>query len=137
MEALTLLAEGVAFVSTLVLSPMLDETKKKLVTKVGEQLATGILGQGNKVLALIKSKFPDKGSKLDKAAEKPQDYIEADIIKDITEVANSDDEIKQAIADLGKMIQENSEAKQIIENWKGINIKGGVNTIQNNTLTIN
>ncbi len=126
---------GILFFVKLILGPVWDATQKKFVGKASEQISTVILEQGNKILATIKSKFPEKAKQLEEAANKSQDIIDAEVIKnDIEEVVNNDDEIKKAIEKLGEMIQANTEAKQVIENWKGINIKGGTTTINNPTL---
>ncbi len=111
-----------------------DATQKKFVAKASDQVSSAILEQINNVFSKLKTKSPDNAAKLEEAVNS-DDVIDAEVIKNnIEEAANSDDEIKQELEKLSKMIQENPELKQVIENWKGINIKGGVNTIQNNTL---
>ena len=126
--------QAVLFLAKLILDPVWDATQKKFVSKASEQISTVILEQGNNILAKIKSKFPDKAKQLEEAANNSQDVIDAEVIKEIETVANKDDEIKKAIEKLGEMIEANTEAKQVIENWKGINIKGGTTTINNPTL---
>ncbi|CCQ61997.1 hypothetical protein [Crocosphaera watsonii] len=128
-----LLTSGVTAFLTLLATQTVDKARKKIVAKTSDQLVDIGLNQANNVLKLIQSKFPDKVAKLEDGSDS-QEIMEAEVVK---EIANSDDEIKKELEKLGKMIQENSEAKQVIENWKGINIKGGTNTISNNTLTFN
>ena len=118
---------------TLLATQTVDKARKKIVAKTSDKLVDIGLNQANNVLKLIQSKFPDKVAKLEDGSDS-QEIMEAEVVK---EIAKSDDEIKKELEKLGKMIQENSEAKQVIENWKGINIKGGTNTISNNTLTFN
>ncbi len=114
-----------------------DATQKKFVAKASDQVSSAILEQINNVFSKLRNKSPDNAAKLEEAVNS-DDVIDAEVIKNsIEEAANSDDEIKQELEKFGKMIQENPEAKQVIENWKGINVKGGVNTISNNTLTFN
>lgn len=111
-----------------------EATQKKFVAKAGEQVSNAMLEQINNVWFKIRNKSPNNALKLEELANK-DDVIDAEIIKNnIEEAANSDDEIQKELEKLGKMIQENSEAKQVIENWKGINIKGGTTTINNPTL---
>ncbi|MGK7880020.1 MAG: hypothetical protein AB4060_07970 [Crocosphaera sp.] len=111
-----------------------DATQKKFVAKAGEQVSSAMLEQINNVFNKLRNKSPDNADKLE-AAINSDDVIDAEVVKNnIEEAANIDEDVKKELEKLGKMIQENSEAKQVIENWKGINIKGGVNTIQNNTL---
>ncbi|CCQ52682.1 hypothetical protein WH8501_15825 [Crocosphaera watsonii WH 8501] len=128
-----LLTSGVTAFLTLLATQTVDKARKKIVAKTSDKLVDIGLNQANNVLKLIQSKFPDKVAKLEDGSDS-QEIMEAEVVK---EIANSDDEIKKELEKLGKMIQENSEAKQVIENWKGINIKGGTNTISNNTLTFN
>ena len=114
-----------------------DATQKKFVAKASDQVSSAILEQINNVFSKLRNKSPDNAAKLEEAVNS-DDVIDAEVIKNsIEEAANSDDEIKQELEKFGKMIQKNPEAKQVIENWKGINVKGGVNTISNNTLTFN
>ena len=128
-----LLTSGVTAFLTLLATQTVDKARKKIVAKTSDKLVDIGLNQANNVLKLIQSKFPDKVAKLEDGSDS-QEIMEAEVVK---EIANSDDEIKKELEKLGKMIQEKSEAKQVIENWKGINIKGGTNTISNNTLTFN
>ena len=128
-----LLTSGVTAFLTLLATQTVDKARKKIVAKTSDKLVDIGLNQANNVLKLIQSKFPDKVAKLEDGSDS-QEIMEAEVVK---EIANSDDEIKKELEKLGKMIKENSEAKQVIENWKGINIKGGTNTISNNTLTFN
>ncbi len=128
-----LLTSGVTAFLTLLATQTVDKARKKIVAKTSDKLVDIGLNQANNVLKLIQSKFPDKVAKLEDGSDS-QEIMGAEVVK---EIANSDDEIKKELEKLGKMIQENSEAKQVIENWKGINIKGGTNTISNNTLTFN
>ena len=128
-----LLTSGVTAFLTLLATQTVDKARKKIVAKTSDKLVDIGLNQANNVLKLIQSKFPDKVAKLEDGSDS-QEIMEAEVVK---EIANSDDEIKKELEKLGKMIQENSEAKQVIENWKGINLKGGTNTISNNTLTFN
>ncbi|WP_107670183.1 hypothetical protein [Cyanothece sp. BG0011] len=129
-----LLTGGATALLTLLAKQTYDATSKTLVKKTSDKLADIALTQANKILQLLKNRFPDKLNKLETTVNNSSDVIDAEVIE---EVANQDDEIKKEIEKLGEMIQENSEAKQVIENWKGINMKGGTNIVKNNTLNIN
>ncbi|MDJ0746251.1 MAG: hypothetical protein QNJ32_23200 [Xenococcaceae cyanobacterium MO_167.B27] len=80
---------------------------------------------------------------------------EAVLVEMVENTAKNEPELKQALEELGKQVQiqasKNTELErafnqlsqkvkeqnpQIVnENWQGINIKGGTNTVENNTFT--
>ncbi|MDJ0581621.1 hypothetical protein [Crocosphaera sp.] len=109
-----LFTSGITAFLTLLKTQTLDKAGKKIVAKTSDKLVDIGLNQANNVLKLIQSKFPDKVAKLEDSSNS-QEVMEAEVIK---EIANSDDEIKKELEKLGKMIQENPEARQIINNIK-------------------
>lgn len=93
---------------------------------------------------MLEDRFPDTAGAIELAAQRPElaqqqplDYGEAVLVEKVEQAANADPEIKAAIEDLAAT-QENPQVaaavKTVIENWQGINIKGGNNTINNPTL---
>jgi hypothetical protein len=132
------------------LTLLLDKTWDKS----GDIIVDKIFQQGSKVFELLMHKHPDLSRRLAAAKEnpalpsqQPEDYGEAVLIEDIKSAA-ADPKIKAAIEELAAQVEEapkNSELEKAfialaekvnpqtptttIENWKGINIKGGTNTI--------
>ncbi|MDJ0659559.1 MAG: hypothetical protein QNJ42_08710 [Crocosphaera sp.] len=122
-----LLISGATALLTLLAKQTYDATSKTLVKKTSDKLADITLTQANKILQLIKNKFPDKLDKLEATVNNSSDVMDAEVIE---EVANKDDEIKKELEKLGKMIQENSEAKQVINNSGFIfDLKGDGNSV--------
>ena len=107
--------------------------------RTGEILMDKSLEKGQQVMQLLKDRFPDTAGAIEIAAQRPElaqqqplDYGEAVLVEKVEQAANADPEIKAAIEDLAAT-QENTQVaeavKTVIENWQGINIKGGINTI--------
>jgi hypothetical protein len=102
-----------------------------------------------RLMQLLKQKSPDTVKALTAAKEKAalppseRDNIgEAVLVEEVKKAAATDPEIKAAVEALGNDVNqaviENPEVEKrlttVIENWQGINIKGGKPTIKNNTL---
>ncbi|MBD2341435.1 hypothetical protein H6G64_31285 [Calothrix sp. FACHB-156] len=100
------------------------------------------------LMQLLKQKFPDTAETLTAAAERAtlslnerEDIGEAVLVEEVKKAAANDPEIKAAVEALGndvnQVINENPELEKrfttVIENWQGINIKGGKPKISNNT----
>ncbi|MBD2447988.1 hypothetical protein H6G76_12515 [Nostoc sp. FACHB-152] len=114
----------------------------------------------DKAKEVIKAKSPATAAALETAAAQAalppgerEDIGEAVLVEDVKKAAEADPEIKEAVEALGNQVntaaQDNPELKKAIaeltaaikaqspttvENWQGINIKGGENTISNPTL---
>lgn len=122
-----LLTSGVTALLTLLAKQTYDATSKTLVKKTSDKLADIALTQANKILQLLKNKFPDKLNKLEATINNSSDVMDAEVIE---EVANKDNEIKKELEKLGEMIQENAEAKQVINNSGFIfDLKGDGNSV--------
>lgn len=107
--------------------------------RTGEILMDKSIEQSQKIIRLLKENHPDVANAIELAAQRPElaqqqplDYGEAVLVEKVEQAANADPEIKAAIEDLAAT-QENPQVaeavKSVIENWQGINIKGGINTI--------
>jgi NADH dehydrogenase/NADH:ubiquinone oxidoreductase subunit G len=121
MEPVTLTAAAIA---TLVIT--------KAFEKTGEILGEKALEQGGKLLSLLKRKEPTTAKAIELAQTQPLDYGQAYLIgQQVEEAAKKDDEIAEAVAALAKEAQ--PQLTQTIENYQGIIIKGGTNTISGNT----
>ncbi|WP_371819413.1 hypothetical protein [Tolypothrix sp. PCC 7910] len=104
----------------------------KAFEKTGEILGEKAIEQGGNLISLLKSKEPTTAKAIELAQTQPLDYGQAYLIgQQVEEAAQKDDEIAQAVAALAKEAQ--PQLSQTIENYKGINIKGGNNTISGNT----
>ncbi|MBD2415323.1 hypothetical protein FACHB389_17785 [Nostoc calcicola FACHB-389] len=129
MEPLT--AGAIALV-TLLLNKTFEKTGEIVVAKAFEQ--------GGKVIKLLKDKSPRTASAIERvqqdpqlAKQEPEDYGEAVLVEKIKEEAVADREIRAAIEALGEIVKSQPQLVKTIENWQGINIKGGTNTITGNT----
>ncbi|BAY13964.1 hypothetical protein [Calothrix sp. NIES-2098] len=121
MEPVTLTAAAIA---TLVIT--------KAFEKTGEILGEKALEEGGKLFSLLKDKAPNTAAAIELAQTQPLDYGQAYLIgQQVEEAAKKDDEIAEAVAALAKEAQ--PQLTQTIENYQGINIKGGTNTISGNT----
>jgi hypothetical protein len=97
--------------------------------------------KGGKLMQLLKRKSPDTASAIEVAAQhpelveqQPEDYGEAVLVEKVESAANSDSEIAAAVQALADTVKSQVPATTI-ENWKGINIKGGSPTINNPNFT--
>jgi hypothetical protein len=112
----------------------------KAFEKNGEKVTEAVWSLGGKLLRLLKQKAPDTAGKIEQVAAtpslaqtQPADYGEAVLIEAV-EKAAIDPDIKAAIETLAALAQQENASAWTIENWKGINIKGGTNTVSGNTL---
>jgi hypothetical protein len=129
---------SIATIATIITTKALEEPGKKL----GE----GVVKLGGQLLSLLKQKAPDTAAAIEQApAQLEQQQVTA-LSQQVEQVAIIHPEVKAAVEALAI----NPEARQIvealaalaqdgqqgwtIENWKGINIKGGENTVSGNTL---
>ncbi len=124
MELVSLSAGAIA---TLVLTKALEKT--------GEKLGEKTLEQGGKLMKLLKRKSPDTATAIEVAAQnpelteqQPEDYGEAILVERVESAAKADPEIAAAVQALAEAVKAQTPATTI-ENWKGINIKGGSPTI--------
>lgn len=123
MEPTTLTATAIA---TLVIT--------KAFEKMGEKLGDKALNESGKLLSLLKQKEPDTVRAIESAQQKSLDYGQAYLInKQIDAAVEKYPEIGEAVAAVANAA-EPQLTTNFIENWQGINIKGGNNTISNNTL---
>jgi hypothetical protein len=113
----------------------------KAIEKAGETLGEKVMEKGGKLMQLLKRKSPDTASAIEVAAQhpelveqQPEDYGEAVLVEKVESAANSDSEIAAAVQALADAVKEQTPATTI-ENWKGINIKGGSQTINNPNFT--
>ncbi|MBN3940289.1 MULTISPECIES: hypothetical protein [unclassified Nostoc] len=121
MEPVSLTAAAIA---TLVIT--------KAFEKTGEIIGEKAWDEGEKLLVLLKRKEPSTAKVIEQAKTQPLDYGQAYLIgQQVEEAAKKDDEIAQAVAALAKEAQ--PQLTQTIENYKGIIIKGGTNTVSGNT----
>ncbi|MHC5674648.1 hypothetical protein [Nostoc sp.] len=135
MEPLT--AGAIAF-TTWVVGKIIDWSTNKTFDIASEGL-----------MQLLKQKSPDTAKALTVAKENAalppgerEDIGEAVLVEKVKKAAATDPDIKAAVEALGNDINlavtENPEVEKrlttVIENWQGINIKGGKPTIKNNTL---
>jgi hypothetical protein len=113
----------------------------KAIEKAGETLGQKVMEKGGKLMQLLKRKSPDTASAIEVAAQhpelveqQPEDYGEAVLVEKVESAANSDSEIAAAVQALADAVKSQVPATTI-ENWKGINIKGGSPTINNPNFT--
>ncbi|MGI2907581.1 hypothetical protein [Tolypothrix sp. VBCCA 56010] len=122
MEPATLTAAAIA---TLVIV--------KAFEKTGEIIGEKAWNEGEKLLLLLKRKEPSIANAVELAQTRPLDYGQAHLIgQQVEQAAKKDPEIREAVADVAKSA-EPKLTTSIIENWQGINVKGGTNTISGNT----
>jgi hypothetical protein len=123
MEPVSLTASAIA---TLVIT--------KAFEKTGEIIGEKAWNEGEKLLVLLKRKEPNTAKVIEQAKTQSLDYGQAYLIgQQVEEAAKKDPEIAQAVEAVANEAQPQL-TNTIIENWQGINIKGGTNTISGNTL---
>ena len=106
----------------------------KAFEKTGEIIGEKAWDEGEKLLVLLKRKEPSTAKVIEQAKTQPFDYGQAYLIgRQVEEAAKKDTEIAQAVEAVANEAQPQL-TNTIIENWQGINIKGGTNTISGNTL---
>ncbi|WP_392479288.1 hypothetical protein [Nostoc sp. C110] len=122
MEPVSLTAAAIA---TLVIT--------KAFEKTGEIIGEKAWNEGEKLLVLLKRKEPNTAKVIEQAKTQSLDYGQAYLIgQQVEEAAKKDPEIAQAVEAVANEAQPQL-TNTIIENWQGINIKGGTNTISGNT----
>lgn len=136
---------------------MIDTTKDILISiagivvkgslsKVGVNITDSVVHTANQLLSYIQYKLPNIARSL-KSVEQPIDYTST--YSAIEAVAKNDLEMQKLLQEMRQAIQNDqqfaqavehelnnvkSQLSSIIENWNGINIKGGNNTITVDTL---
>lgn len=86
------------------------------------------------MFVLLKRKEPSTAKVIEQAKTQPLNYGQAYLIgQQVEAAAQKDPEIAQAVEAVANEAQPQL-TNTIIENWQGINIKGGTNTISGNTL---
>jgi undecaprenyl pyrophosphate synthase len=122
MEPVTLTAAAIA---TLLIT--------KAFEKTGEIIGEKTWHEGEKLLELLKEKEPSTANDIQLAQQQALDYGQAHLIgQQVEQAANKHPEIREAVEAVAKEA-EPKLTTSIIENWQGINVKGGTNTISGNT----
>lgn len=113
----------------------------KAFEKTGEKLSESTWNLVSKFLGSLKRKDPSTATAIEKVAQQPkladqqpEDYGEAVLVEKVESAANSDSEIAAAVKALADAVK-SQVPPTTIENWKGINIKGGSPTINNPNFT--
>ncbi len=101
----------------------------------------------------LMEKSPNTAKKLELPPEEREDIGEALLVEMVENTAENEPELQEALEVLGEEVQakanknpeletafnqlaqkvKEQNSKIVNENWQGINIKGGTNTVQNNT----
>lgn len=116
------------------------------LTKVGENVTDVVISKSNELLSRIKQDSPTTAALIEGSAQRPLDYgkaylqIEA-IAKENSDITRLLEETKELVLSEPKVAKKveqelngaNPQLSTVIENWKGINIKGGINTVTGNT----
>lgn len=130
---MNLITNGAIALITHLLNKTLDKAEGKIADKIIDQ-----------VLSIVKRNNPETGNLIEKVADQPElvqqqpaDYGEAVLVEKLEASAKIDPEIKAALEQLAKAVESNPKMTQVIENWKGINIKGGNPTINNPVFNFN
>jgi hypothetical protein len=128
MEPLSLTAGAIA---TLVLTKALEKT--------GEVLGEKAIAQSGKLWKQLQGKSPETASAIERVQQQPElmelqpeEYGPTVLEAKVVEAAEGDAEIKATLEALAEAVK---SQPQIVENWKGINIKGGSPQISGNTFT--
>jgi hypothetical protein len=121
------------------------------LTKVGENVTDSFISfiiKSKHLLDEIQKKSPSTAIAIQNANQHPLDYGQAYI--DIETVSKNDQDMKNLLQEMRELIESDKAiakkveqeintpnfrvtSSSIIENWKGINVKGGNNTITGNT----
>ena len=80
----------------------------------------------------LMEKSPNTAKKLELPPEEREDIGEALLVEMVENTAENEPELQKAFNQLAQKVKEQN-SKIVNENWQGINIKGGTNTVQNNT----
>ena len=109
----------------------------KAFEKTGEQLSEKVWGLVENFLTSLKRRDPHTATAIEKVAaqpalaeQEPGNYSPA-VLTGKVEEAMIDPEVKATVEVLANTAS--PEVPMTIENWKGINIKGGTNTVSGNT----
>ncbi|UKP01310.1 hypothetical protein [Nostoc sp. UHCC 0870] len=112
----------------------------KTLDKTGDAIINQAFEQGGKLLQLLKRKSPETGSAIERVAQHPElaqkqpdDYGEAVLVEKVKKEAYADPEIRAYVEALAQTVKSQPQINKVIENWKGINIKGGTNTFTDTT----
>jgi hypothetical protein len=111
----------------------------KAIEKNGEKITEAVWTVAGKLLAKLKEKMPLTGMKLEQVQSNPvlmeshpkdfgAEVLEGEIVE-----AVKDPEVLALADEVAKMVQVEKPEWSIVENWQGINIKGGTNTVSGNT----
>lgn len=134
MEPLTILIAIAGIVGTGVLS------------KIGENITDKAVSKSKELLSQIRHKSPHTAIIIEKAEQQPIDYSQ--VYLEIDAIAKDDSDIQRLLKEMKvvtltepklvaiveqELNQATPQLATIIEDWKGINIKGGINTITGNT----
>ncbi len=111
----------------------------KAFEKTGEQLSEQVWDLVGNFLTSLKRKDPHTARAIEKVAaqpalaeQEPDKYSPTVLTAKVEEVATDDPDLKVTVEALANAAR--PEVPMTIENWKGINIKGGTNTVSDNTL---
>jgi len=114
----------------------------KAFEKTGEQLSDKVWGLVGNFVTSLKRKDPQTAMAIEKVAaqpalaeQEPDNYSPTILAEKVEEVAMIDPDIKATMEVLANAAR--PEVPMTIENWKGINIKGGTSTFSNTTLNFN
>lgn len=132
-----------ATIATLILTKVFEKQGDKAGEKVWE-IGEKAWERAVHLLVLLRRKAPDTARAIEKVAsqptlagQQPADFGEAKLIDEIEQLAASDPEVKAAVETLAALAKQENAQVWTIENWKGINIKGGTNIVSDNTLNFN
>ncbi len=115
------------------------------LSRVGANITDGVISKYKELLSRIRNKQPSIAIILEDTAESV-DY--AQVVPAVEALAKSDLEIRRLLQEMTERVfndrtvlaevehelnKANVQLSGVIENWKGINIKGGNNTIRDNT----
>ena len=115
------------------------------LSRVGANITDGVISKYKELLSRIRNKQPSIAIILEDTAESV-DY--AQVFPAVEALAKSDLEIRRLLQEMTERVfndrtvsaevehelnKANVQLSGVIENWKGINIKGGNNTIRDNT----
>lgn len=110
----------------------------KAFEKTGEQLSEKVWDLTGNFLKSLKRKDPHTAMAIEKVAaqpalaeQEPENYSPTILAQKVEDVAMIDPDLKGNMEDLANAAR--PEVPMVIENWKGINIKGGTNTVSDNT----
>ena len=121
---------------------------KGSLSKIGTNITDSIVDRADRLLLHIKKKLPKIASDLE---ADPQNINYKRIYFAVATAASDDPEMRNLLKEMRKAIEKDQKFAQevelelknaspqtysISENWKGINIKGGNNTITGNTINL-